>query len=68
MGVEQRQLLVTVNDIEGVVEIERHRRGWGLIAGAIEIEHDPRHANEVAQRERVLPAREAKPVANVKDG
>jgi hypothetical protein len=33
MGVEQRQLLVTVNDIEGVVDIERHRRGWGLIAG-----------------------------------
>jgi len=26
MGVEQRQLLVTVNDIEGVVDIERHRR------------------------------------------
>ena len=28
MGIEQRQLLVTVNDIEGVVDIERHRRGW----------------------------------------
>jgi hypothetical protein len=33
MGVEQDQLLVGVNDIEGVVDIERHRRGWGLIAG-----------------------------------
>ena len=27
------QLLMTVNDIGGVVDIERHRRGWGLIAG-----------------------------------
>jgi hypothetical protein len=56
MGVEQRPLLVTVNDIEGVVDTERHRRGWGLIAGAIEIDHDPHQADEVAQRGRVLPA------------
>jgi hypothetical protein len=31
---------VTVDDIKGVVDVERHRRGWGIIVGAIEINHD----------------------------
>ena len=60
MGVEQGKLLVAVHDIDRVVDIEGHRRGRGCIAGAIEIDHDPHQADEVAQRRRVLPARDGR--------
>jgi len=56
--IEERKLLVAVDDIDGVVNVERHRRWRGGVAGAIEIDHDPHQADKVAQRGRVLPARD----------
>ena len=51
---------MAVNDIDGVVDVERHRLGRGLVAGAIEIDHDPHQANKVGQPGRVLPARDGR--------
>src|SRR5262249_57725370 len=59
MGIEERELLVTVNDINSVIDVERHRDGRGRIAGAIEIDHDThqriksRSAGVFSQREMV---------------
>jgi hypothetical protein len=53
MRIEERKLLMDMDDIDGVVNVERWRGG---VAGAIEIDHDPHHADEVAQRVRILPA------------
>ena len=58
MRIEERKLLMAVDDIHGVVNVERHRRWRDAVAGAIEIDHDPHQADEVAQRGRVLPARD----------
>ena len=60
MGIEERQLLVAVNDINSVINVERHRCGRGRIAGAIEIDHDTHQPDQVAQRGRVLPARDGR--------
>ena len=60
MGIEERQLLVAVNDINRVIDIERHRCRWGRIAGAIEIDHDTHQPDQVAQRGRVLPPRDGR--------
>src|SRR5712664_2507689 len=58
MRIEERKLLVAVDDIEGVVDVERHRYWRGGVAGAIEIDHHAHQANKVAQGWRVLPARD----------
>ncbi len=60
VGIEERQLLVAVNDIKGVIDVERHRRGRRRIAGAIEIDHDTHQPGQVAQRGRILPARDGR--------
>jgi len=60
MGIEERQLLVAVNHINSVIDVERHRCGRGRIAGAIEIDHDTHHPDQVAQPGRVLPARDSR--------
>jgi hypothetical protein len=60
MGIEERQLLVAVNDINRVVDVERHRCRRGRIAGAIEIDHHTHQPDQVAQRGRVLPARDGR--------
>ena len=39
MGVEQRELLMAVNDIHRVVDVERHRLRRLGVAGAVEIDH-----------------------------
>ena len=57
MGIEERELLVTVDDIKSVIDVERHRCGRGRIAGTIEIDHDTHQPDQVAPRRRVLPAR-----------
>ena len=58
MRIEERKLLMAVDDIHGVVNVERQRRWRDGVAGAIEIDHDPHQADEIAQRGRVLPARD----------
>ena len=56
MGVEQRELLMAVNDIHRVVDVERHCLRRLCVAGAVEIDHHAHQANEVAQARCVLPA------------
>jgi hypothetical protein len=58
MGVEQRELLMAVNDIHRIVDIERHRCRWDCVAGAVEVHHHAHQADQVAQARRVLPARD----------
>jgi hypothetical protein len=65
MGVEERKLLVAMDDIEGVVDVERDRRRRGGVAGAIEIDHDPHQADQIAQGWCVLPARDGRLRAQV---
>jgi hypothetical protein len=47
MGVEQRELLVAMHDIKGIVDVERHRGGRARIAGAVEVDHRVRHADDL---------------------
>ena len=57
MRIEQRQLLMTMRDIAGVVDIERdglRRRG---VTGAIKIDEDAAQFHDFAQGRRVLPTR-----------
>ncbi len=65
MRVEERELLMAVNDIDGVVDIEGHRLGRRRVAGAIEIDHDPHQADQIAQPGRILPARDGRLRAQV---
>src|SRR6202035_5394569 len=65
MGVEQRELLMAVNDIHRIVDVERHRCRWGRVAGTIEIDHHVHQADEVAQGWRILPTRDGRLRAQV---
>jgi hypothetical protein len=58
VGVEQRQLLMAMHHVEGVVDIEDNGRGRPGVAGAPEIDHDTGHADHVPQPRGVLPARD----------
>src|SRR6202163_4783348 len=49
MGVEQRKLLVAMDDIHRIVDVERHRIGWPRVARTVEIDHHPHQADEIAQ-------------------
>ena len=51
---------MTVNHVEGVIDVEGHGIGRRGVAGAIEIDHDPDQANKVSHRRRVLPARDGR--------
>src|SRR6266480_5921617 len=68
MGIEERELLVAVNHINSVINVERHRCGRGRIAGAIEIDHDTHQPDQVAQRGRILPARDGRLRAQIGTG
>ena len=57
VGIEQRQLLVAVNHVEGVVDVEDDRLGRHRVAGAVVVDHHPAEPDEVAQGRRVLPTR-----------
>src|SRR3954454_6780316 len=39
MRVEQRELLMPVHDIDGVVDVQRHGGGRTAIAGSIDVDH-----------------------------
>jgi hypothetical protein len=57
MSVEQRQLLVTVNGIGGVVDVEGDRPGWMAVAPAPQIHHGAGHADQRASVRGILPVR-----------
>ena len=54
VGVEQRQLLLAVHRVAGVVDVERDRRGRAREGAAEEIDQRRRHARHLAARGRVL--------------
>jgi len=56
MGIEQRELLMAVDDIYRVIDVERHRLRRVGVAGAVEIDHHAHQADQIAQGRRVLPA------------
>ena len=58
MAVEQRELLMPVHDIAGVVDVERDGLGWRGVAGAIEVDHHPPEPDQVAQAGGVLQPRD----------
>ena len=68
MGVEQRELLMAVNDIHRVVDVELHCLRRLRIAGAVEIDHHAHQANQIAQGGCVLPARDGRLRAEVPAG
>ena len=56
MPVPERQLLVAVHDIAGVIDVQRHRLGRGWIAGAIDVDHRGHQLRQLARGRCVLPA------------
>ena len=58
MSVEQRQLLLAVHHITGVVDVESNG-GWRHgVTGAVEVDQHPPEPDEVAQARRVLQPRD----------
>ena len=57
MSVEQRQLLMAMHDIGGVVEIEGDRLRWAGVTLAPQVHHAARHPDQRAQVGRILPSR-----------
>ena len=55
--VEQRELLMAVHNIDGVIDIERDGFRRALVAGAIDVDHGVGHANDLAQVRRIFPPR-----------
>ncbi len=51
---------MAVHDVEGVVNVERHRGGRTAIARTIDVDHRVGHAHHLAQGRRVLPARDGR--------
>jgi hypothetical protein len=56
--VEERKLLVAMDDIDRVVDIEGHRQRRPDIACAVEIDHGVGQANHFTQSGCILPARD----------
>jgi hypothetical protein len=54
--VPERELLIAVDDIAGVIDIQRHRRRRSGIAGAVDIDHGGHQLRQFARGRRVLPA------------
>lgn len=54
--VPERKLLIAVDDIAGVVDIERYRLGRHGIAGAVDADHLGHHPSQFAYGRRILPA------------
>ena len=58
MGVEERELLMPVHDIAGVVDVENDSRGFAFIGGQPLIDERPCQPDRVLQRRRVLQPRQ----------
>lgn len=54
MTVPKKQRLVAVDHIARIVDIQRHRRTRGSIAGAMDADHRPRHVRWLARGRRIL--------------
>ena len=63
VSIEQRQLLVAMRDVAGVVDVERHRRRRLFVGRHPLIDERIGKTDHVAQPGRVLEARQ-RPVAN----
>ena len=57
MRIEQRQLLMAVNRVGGIVDIQRDCPGGPFAAVAPQVDHRPRQADQRAQIRCVLPTR-----------
>ncbi|MCW1985114.1 UNVERIFIED_ORG: hypothetical protein M2348_002903 [Sphingomonas sp. R1F5B] len=55
MSVPERKLLIAMDDIAGIVDIQRHRHRRGGIAGAVDVDHCDHHAGQFARGRRILP-------------
>jgi hypothetical protein len=56
MTIPERQLLAAMDDVDRLVDVERHRCGRSRIAGTIDVDHDAHHPHQFARRRCVLPA------------
>ena len=57
VGVEQRQLLLAVRDVDGVVDVQRHCAWRAGVAGAVDVDHGVAHRRHLASGGRVFPPR-----------
>ena len=58
VGVEQRQLLLAVHHVAGVVDVQGDRLGRRGVAGAVEVDQHPPEPDQIAQAGRVLQPRD----------
>jgi hypothetical protein len=56
MSVPERELLIAVHDITRVIDIQRHRRRWGRIAGTVNADHRDHHPGQFTRGRCILPA------------
>ena len=56
MPVPERELLIAVHDVAGVVDIQRHRHRSSGIAGAVNVDHCRQHLRQLTRTRRILPA------------
>ena len=57
VGVEQRELLMPVHDIDGVVDVQGDGTRRTRIAGAVDVDHGVGQAHDLAQIGCILPTR-----------
>ena len=57
MRIEQRKLLMAVDDVDRIVDVEGHGFGWHGIARTVKIDHHPHQADQLTQARRIFPAR-----------
>ena len=68
MGVPLRQLLVAVHNVDRVVDVQDHRPGRLRVAPAPDVDECVGEADDLAQRRRILPARDGRLRAEVTAG
>ena len=56
MAIPERELLAAVDDIDRLVDVERHRHRRDRVAGAVKIDHDVHHPHQFARCRGILPA------------
>ena len=57
VGVEQRELLMPMHNVDGIVDIHCHGAGRGWIAGTVEVDQRVGQADHLAQIWRIFQAR-----------
>ena len=60
VGIEQAQLLIAVNGIEGIIDVEHDLLGSLSERGAVQLDQGPSHAHQTASIGHVLQARECR--------